>query len=214
MDTGIFIKGLVIGFSTSAPLGPIGVLCVQRSLNKGRLSGFISGMGAAFADTFYAILAGFGLTFVISFIEKHQLYFEIAGIALLFFIGLKIFYSNPIKQYRSKKPKSNLLEDFISVAFLTLSNPLALFLFLAVFAGLGFVHKEFNFISTFYLVLGVLCGAASWWFILSSLVGIFRNRFKLRSIWWINKIAGAIIILFGLIAVVGMFLFKHDLKHW
>lgn len=214
METGLFLKGILIGFSTSAPLGPIGVLCVQRTLNKGRVSGFVSGMGAAFADTFYAILAGFGLTFIIAFIEKQQLYFEIAGIALLFFLGLKLFYSNPIKQFRTKKQKNNLFEDFVSVALITISNPLALFLFLAVFAGLGFVYKEMNFISTFYLVLGVLSGAAAWWFILSSLISLFRKRFRLKSIWWINKIAGAIIILFGLFAIVGMFLFKNNLKYW
>ncbi|MBN2521519.1 MAG: LysE family transporter [Bacteroidales bacterium] len=208
METGLFLKGLLIGFSTSAPLGPIGVLCVQRSLNKGRLSGFISGMGAAFADTFYAILAGFGLTIIIAFIEERQLYFEIAGIALLFFIGIKIFYANPVKQIRSKRKKNTLFEDFISVALLTLSNPLALFLFLAVFAGLGLVHKQINMFMTFNLVIGVLVGATTWWFILSSLVNIFRERFRLKSIWWINKIAGAIIILFGLFAIIGMFLLK------
>src|SRR3972149_1033899 len=203
MDFGLFIKGIIIGFSTSAPLGPIGVVCVQRTLSKGRTSGFVSGMGAAFADTFYAILAGFGLSIIISFIEARQMYFEIAGIALCFFIGIKIFYSNPVKQFRPGNKKNSLFEDFASVALLTLSNPMALFFFLAVFAGLGLVHKEMDLKLTFYLAIGVLAGATAWWFILSSFINIFRDKFRLKSIWWINKIAGAIIILFGLFAIIG-----------
>lgn len=210
MEISLFIKGIAVGLSASAPLGPIGVLCVQRTLNKGRWPGFVSGMGAAFADTLYATIAGLGLGFIINFIEEKQLYFEITGIALLFFIGIKIFAANPIKQYRRRgKVKNNLFEDFFSVAFLTLSNPLALFLFLAVFAGLGLVNQGVNQFQTLYLTAGVLAGSTSWWFTLSSLVNKFRDKFKLRSIWWINKIAGAIIVLFGLFAIIGMFFIKH-----
>lgn len=209
MEIGLFFKGMLLGFLASAPLGPIGVLCVQRTVNKGRLSGFVSGMGAAFADTLYATIAGFGLTIIISFIEERQLYFEITGIALLFFLGFKIFYANPVKQFRSqKRGKNNLFEDFISVALITLSNPLALFYFLALFAGFGIVNQQASFFNTLILTLGVLSGASSWWFILSTIVGIFRDRFRLRSIWWINKIAGAIIVLFGLFATIGMFIIK------
>lgn len=205
MDLVWLFKGILIGISASAPLGPIGVLCVQRTLNKGRLSGFISGLGAALADTVYAIIAGMGLTIIINFIREQQLYFEIAGIALLFFLGFKIFYSNPAKQMRkSRRGESNLFEDFFSVSLLTISNPMALFLFLAVFAGLGLIKEDLDFYHTFQIVFGVLLGAAAWWFVLSTIVNKIRYKFRLKRLWWINKIAGAAIVLFGLASIIGM----------
>jgi len=212
MELSLFYKGIIIGFSASAPLGPIGVLCVQRTLSKGRLSGFVSGLGAAFADTIYATIAGLGLTMVITFIEEKQLFFEIAGVALLFFLGIKIFSANIVKQARKqKKQRNTLFGDFISVAFLTISNPLALFLFVAVFAGLGLVVEKINFMSTISFIIGVYSGATLWWFILSTIVNKFRDRFRLRSLWWINKIAGTIIVLFGLFAIIGMFFMNKNI---
>ena len=205
MDLVWLFKGILIGISASAPLGPIGVLCVQRTLNKGRLSGFISGLGAALADTVYAIIAGMGLTIIINFIREQQLYFEIAGIALLFFLGFKIFYSNTAKQMRKiRRGGSNLFEDFFSVSLLTISNPMALFLFLAVFAGLGLIKEDLDFYHTFQIVFGVLLGAAAWWFVLSTIVNKIRYKFRLKRLWWINKIAGAAIVLFGLASIIGM----------
>lgn len=211
MDISLFYKGIIVGFSASAPLGPIAILIIQRTLNKGRLSGFISGLGASFADTIYATIAGLGLTMVITFVEEKQLFFEIASVALLFFLGIKIFYSNIAKQIRAKKTQRHtLFGDFISVMLLTISNPLALFLFIAVFAGLGLVVEKIRFISTLSFIIGVYSGAALWWFILTTLVNKFRDRFKLRSLWWINKIAGIIIVMFGLFAIAGMFFLNKN----
>jgi threonine/homoserine/homoserine lactone efflux protein len=207
MDYSVLFKGIIIGFTVSAPMGPIGVLCVQRTLNKGRLSGFISGMGAAVADSLYAIIAGLGLSIIIDFISTRKLFFELIGISLLVIIGLKIISSNPIKQIRkARKRGNNLLSDFASIAILTISNPLSLFLFIAVFAGLGMMDDNINKLLTSYLVIGVFTGATLWWFILSSIVNLFRAKFRLRSLWWINKIAGAVLILFALISIIGMFI--------
>ncbi len=206
------IKGIIIGFAASVPLGPIGILCIQKTINKGRLSGFVSGLGAAFSDTFYAVIAGFGLTFITNFIVERQLYLKIIAGIILFYLGFKIFFTDPIKQYadQSKKRGKGLFGDFISIFFLTVSNPLAVFFFGGAFAAFGFVSEGSGFTSILFLTLGVFIGAALWWTILTTLVNLFRSRFKLRSLWWINKIAGIIVILFGVLAIISIFFLSED----
>ncbi len=197
------LDGIIIGFSASVPLGPIGVLCIQRTLNKGRLAGFFSGLGAAFSDTLYAIIAGFSLSFIVSFIEQQLLYIQIFGAAILIFLGIKIFYSNPAKQLRKqKRGKGNLFQDFVSTFLITISNPLAIFLFLAFFASFGVVKKGGDYFSHMLLIIGVMTGASLWWFILTSVVNLFRSKINLRRLWWLNKIAGATIVILVVIAFV------------
>jgi threonine/homoserine/homoserine lactone efflux protein len=198
-----FIDGMIVGFSASVPLGPIGVLCIQRTLNKGRISGFFSGLGAAFSDTIYAIIAGFSLSFIVSFIEQQLLYIQIFGAVVLILLGIYIFYSNPAKQLRKqKKGKGNLFQDFISTFFITISNPLAIFLFLAFFAGLGVVKPGDAGSKHLTIIGGVMAGASLWWFILTSVVNLFRSKINLRRLWWLNKIAGAAIVVLVVIAFV------------
>lgn len=205
MDFLFIIKGIIIGVLVSIPLGPVGVVCIQRTLNRGRWAGFFSGMGAAFADTIFAIIAVLGLSFIINFVEEHQLYFKIIGGVFLIFLGYRIFYTNPITQIRRQRNnKNNLFEDFLSVFLLTLTNPLAVFLFLAVFASLGILADELNYYVAFYIVLGITLGAALYWFSLSSFVNAFRKKFRLKSLWWLNKISGMSIMLFGLAAIVSL----------
>jgi len=203
MNLKYILDGIIIGFSASVPLGPIGVLCIQRTLNKGRLAGFFSGLGAAFSDTIYAVIAGFSLSFIVSFIEKQILYIQIFGALVLIFLGGKIFYSNPAKQLRKqKRGKGNLLQDFISTFFITISNPLAIFLFLAFFASFGVVKKGESYFNHLLLISGVMAGATLWWFILTSIVNLFRSKINLRRLWWLNKIAGASIVVLVIIAFV------------
>ncbi len=198
-----FLKGLVIGFVASIPLGPVGVLSIQRTINKGRLSGVVSGTGAAFVDTLYATIAVLGLGYIINFVEQQQLYIQIIGGSVLIFLGIKIFRTNPIKQLRRhRKSKSKLIEDFISIVFLTLSNPLGVFLFVAAFAGIGVVSSNANHLSIVFIILGVFIGAVFWWFLLSSLVDLFRAKFRLKQLWWVNKIAGLAIFIFGIIVFI------------
>ena len=203
MEFEFFVKGIIVGLSVSIPMGPIGVLCVQRTINKGRLSGFISGLGAAVADTIFAIIAGLGITFIINFLQKQQLFIQIFGSCFILYIGIKIFYTNPVKQFKKRsKKKNNLIEDFFSILLLTLSNPVFLFLFMAVFAGLNLVQEEPEYFSILSVISGVLIGASLWWFALSSFVNRFRRKFRLRRLWWINKISGGLIFLLGLVAVI------------
>ncbi|MBN2165912.1 MAG: LysE family transporter [Marinilabiliaceae bacterium] len=195
--------GFKIGFVASIPLGPIGVLCIQRTLSKGKLSGFISGIGAATSDAIYAIIAFFSLSYVVNFIEKQLLLLQIFGVVFLVFLGLKIFYTNPAKQLRRQNKKTNsYIQDFVSTFFLTITNPLYVFLFLGFFAGFRVVTPKSNIIDPLILIAGVLIGATTWWFVLTSIVNLFRSKINLRRLWWINKIAGASIVILVIAAFI------------
>ena len=201
----LFIKGILVGLLASIPLGPVGIICIQRTINKGKLSGFLSGIGAASADTIFAAIAGFSLTFIISYIEERQVVFQAIGGIVVLGLGIKIFYTNPIKQLRRHKRKmNNLLEDYLSVLIVTITNPLAIFLFIALFASLGIVSEGAGITPSLVATGGVLVGAATWWYILITLVDTFRSKFRLKQLWWINKISGALIFGLGAIALIGI----------
>jgi threonine/homoserine/homoserine lactone efflux protein len=203
------LNGFLVGFTASIPLGPIGVLCIQKTINKGRISGFVSGMGAASADTIYAIIAGFGLSFVSNLIISHQFYLRIIGAGVLLFMGYRIFRTNPAIQMRKTiQQKQNLLADYLSIMLLTISNPLTIFLFGAVFAGFGIIEGNADFKALFLLVTGVFMGALLWWTLLTGAINLFRNKFRLKRIWWINKITGVMIMLFSILAFISVFFIK------
>jgi len=204
MISSIFFQGLFIGILVSIPMGPIGVLCVQRTLHQGKKTGFISGIGAASADSFFAAIAGFGLTFISNFFENNQFYIMLAGALVLIFFGLRLFFTNAISQVRKfRLKKNNYFTDFISVFFLTLSNPITIIFFGLVFAGMGIVKNNPQSFSV--LISGIFFGAITWWFLLSSVVNIFRKYFRLRIIFYINRFAGVLIVVFGLVAVFNAF---------
>lgn len=206
MGVEFLIKGLIVGFLASIPLGPVGVLCIQRTINKGRYSGLISGMGAATVDMFFALVAALGLTYIINFIEEKQFFIQLIGGGVLILLGTKIFNTNPIKQIRKHRRKKNkLIEDYFSVLFLTLSNPLAVFLFIAAFAGIGMVTSNDSSLKSSLIILGVFLGATLWWSTLTFFIDFFRKHFRLKQLWWINKIAGVLIIIFGVAAMLSVF---------
>lgn len=204
------LKGILVGILVSAPMGPIGVLCIQKTVNKGRFIGFFSGLGAATADTIYAILATFGVTYITDFLSRNQILFQIIGIAVLLFLGFRMIFNNPIKQYRyyrSGLKKRNFIKDYVSVFFLTISNPLTIIFFGAAFTMLGlFVGEQINNYN-YFLVLGVFAGASAWWFLLTSLVDKFRKRFRLRNILVINRVSGIVIVVLSVVAVFKFFVF-------
>lgn len=196
------LKGISVGFLASVPLGPIGVLCIQRTLSRGKMVGFVSGLGAALSDTIYAILAGFSLTFVLNIIEAQKFWFQLFGAVVLLFMGVKIFMSNPVTQLRRQKAKhSDLFQDFASTFLITITNPLAIFLFIAAFSVVG---SEKNLASQLLLIAGVFLGASSWWLTLTLLVGMFRRKINPRRLYWINKIAGGTIVVLVVAAAVGL----------
>ncbi|WP_462317579.1 LysE family translocator [Marinilabilia sp.] len=195
------LDGMLVGFSASLPLGPIGVLVIQRTLQNGRFSGLTSGFGAAMSDTIYAIIAGFSLSYIVTFIESQILWIQLGGVIILTGLGVKIFRTNPAIQLRKQRAgKHSLVSDFVSTFFLTLSNPLAIFLFIAFFASFRVLKPEYGIWGHLIIIGGVFAGAAAWWTILTSLVALFRSKINLRRLFWINKIAGSAIVVFVIVA--------------
>ncbi len=200
MDISFFVRGLIIGFSIAAPVGPIGVLCMRRTLAEGWTSGLVSGLGAATADAIYGCIAGFGLTFVSSFLISQQVWVRLAGGVFLCYLGLRTLLRRPAEQAASVAGRG-LIGAYASTFLLTLTNPLTILSFAAIFAGLGVASSEGNYVSAAILVLGVFTGSALWWLLLSGGVGLFRTRFTSRSLLWVNRVSGAVIIGFGLFAL-------------
>lgn len=203
------LNGFIIGLTASIPLGPVGLICIQKTLNGRLKNGIASGLGAASADTFFAIVAAFGISAVHNFIEAQQFYLRIAGGMILIGLGLKFFLTNPAIQIRKQRNRGNSMwADFVSVFVLTLSNPLTVFVFGAVFAGFGIIPDNSTWFEMSELVLGIFIGAGTWWIVLVSTVNVFRYKFRLRRLWWMNKIMGVIITAFGLFAIVSVLFLK------
>jgi len=203
MNISFFLRGLIIGFSIAAPVGPIGVLCIRRTLAIGRTSGLISGLGAATADAIYGSIAGFGLTFISTILIRQQLWLHLIGGLFLCFLGLKIFFASPAKQEVSTKG-NDLLGAYTSTFFLTLTNPMTILSFAGIFAGLGVGSTGGNYISAVILVLGVFLGSALWWLILSGVVSMISTKVEPRRLRWVNRISGTIITIFGLFALLNL----------
>ena len=199
----LIAKGILIGLLVSIPLGPIGVLVIQRTVNKSRAAGLLSGMGAALSDTVYAIIAGFSLTFIIDFIQEHEMIFQTLGAMVVLGLGVHIFFKNPVTDLRRNRIRGNThLQDLLSSFLVTFSNPLTVFVFLAVFTSSGVAISLEQPYHAFFAILGIFTGAFLWWFSLSGIVSLFRHKINLRILWWINKTAGVIIVLFVLITVI------------
>ena len=196
---------MLIGIIASAPMGPVGVLCVQRTLNKGRWYGFVTGIGAAVSDMIYAAIAGFGMSFVMDILSNQQtrMYLQIAGSVLLFAFGLYTWRSDPTKKiHRSGNGKGTLWHNGVTAFLVTFSNPLIIFLFLASFAQFAFVmpNHPFEMLVGFMSIVG---GALVWWFGLTWLINKVRGKFDSNGIKLINQIIGAIVMLCSVLMLLG-----------
>jgi len=198
-----FFKGMVVGFSIAAPVGPIGVLCIRRSLADGRLIGFATGLGAATADAAYGCVAGFGLTAISNFLVGQRIWLALLGGAFLCYLGVRTFVSKPPEQ-AEKGRGVGLLSAYFSTLLLTLTNPATIFSFVAVFAGFGLAASP-NYFAASALVTGVFLGSALWWLILSNGVGLLRSRMDETWMQAVNRISGVIIFAFGLYALATLF---------
>jgi threonine/homoserine/homoserine lactone efflux protein len=197
---GLLVQGIVLGFSIAAPVGPIGVLCIRRTLQNGFKSGLASGLGAASADAVYGAIAAAGLTLAADFLAlaKQQIWLGILGGAFLLFLGVRTFLSPP-PEADGQEPQTNKLGgDYLSTFLLTLSNPITIFSFAAMFGGLNAGSGAGFRTGAFVLVLGVFSGSALWWLSLSMGVSFFRNTFSRGVMRWVNRTAGAVIVVFGL----------------
>src|SRR6185369_10443363 len=199
MTAGFFFKGLIIGFSIAAPVGPIGVLCIRRSLEQGTLAGLAAGLGAATADAVYGCIAGFGLTAVSGFLVRQQFWLALVGGGFLCYLGVRTFLSRPAEQSATLGTGS-LAATYGTTFLLTLSNPATILSFVAVFAGFG-LGQAADYAAAIVLVLGVFTGSALWWMILSGGVGLIRNRVNVQWMKAINRLSGCILLAFGLYAL-------------
>jgi threonine/homoserine/homoserine lactone efflux protein len=201
----IIVKGLIIGIVASAPMGPVGVLCVQRTLNKGRAYGIVTGTGAALSDILYALLTGYGLSFLYDIISNPgTLYWmQLLGAVVMFLFGVHTFRSNPVQNARNvSRNKSNLLHNGITGFFITLSNPLILLLFMALFTPFNFMLPDMPFVTQCVGYISIFGGAMLWWFFITYVVSKLRVRFDVRGIRVINRIIGVAVMLGALIGII------------
>lgn len=198
-----FFKGFTVGLLASIPLGPIGVLCIQRTLSKGKNSGFITGLGATTTDTFFAAISLFSLSFVHKLLSEYRNWVMVIGGVIVALFGLKLFFTNPVKQIkRVKTSGKRYWEDYFSTILMTVTNPGAFFLILGMFAFVGINTDGSNPLNLIAItLLGVATGAVLWWYVLSSGVNHFRNRMRLKQLVMINRVAGIIVMVLGMISV-------------
>jgi len=208
MDLSLLLKGILLGFSIAAPVGPIGIICIRQTISKGRLAGLSAGLGAASADAIYGAVAGFGITFISNFLISQQFLFRFFGGIFLCYLGIKTFVMKP-----SILKPGTLIDDnhnkgnsstYLTTLLLTLTNPMTIISFATIFSGLGLVEPDANYSSALQLILGVLLGSTSWWVLLSTITGSIRQRFNIESMRWVNRISGLIISSFGFYALFSL----------
>jgi len=206
-----FWRGLLLGFSIALPVGPIGVLCIRRTLTQGQMTGFLSGLGAATADAIYGSIAAFGLTVISAILMGHASGLRIVGGVFLCYLGWKTLRSAPANQAANSLALS-LWGAYTSTLLLTLTNPMTMLSFAAVFAGFGWAETDRSQSAAVILVAGVFAGSALWWLLLSSGVSLLRSlwalresRFNPQGLQWLNRISGLIIFFFGLVALMSWY---------
>lgn len=194
----LLLKSIILGLSVSAPVGPIGLLCIQRVLSRGRLAGFLTGFGAVTANIIYASIAAYGFSVVSVFLIEHQLLLKLIGSAFLFYLGLKTFLKEPASSAASLSGES-LMGMYLSTFLLMITNPVTILNFTAMFAGLGFEHSSAASMTAITLIGGVFIGAVSWWLVLSVAVSLFKTRLT-PHLGLVNKLAGILMIMLGILA--------------
>ncbi len=199
----MIIKGLIIGVIVSAPVGPMGILCIQRTLNGGRAHGISTALGATASDLLYAIIAAFSMSMVVDFIDSHRLMLQIIGSVIVFVFGFYTYATNPVSKLKKMRGgNQNYIQEFISSFLLTVTNPLVVFLFIALFAKYSYLTDETELVD---VILGIFCimlGACFWWTILVGVVSHFRDRFNLRGLYVINRSTGVLLMVIAFFSIV------------
>ncbi|UKI46343.1 MAG: LysE family transporter [Phocaeicola vulgatus] len=204
---GLVSKGFLIGVLVSAPMGPIGMLCIQRTLSKGRWHGFITGLGAALSDIIYAALTCLCMGMVVSFVEANQRPLQLLGSIVLALFGVYLFRSNPVRNLRKRKEKKlSFTQDFITAFLFTFSNMLIVLLYIGLFARFGFVLPEHSVWMILAGIGGIGIGAIVWWFLITYFISKLRRWFNVRGIWLMNKIVGSVIMIVSIIGFLMVFL--------
>jgi threonine/homoserine/homoserine lactone efflux protein len=204
----LLLKGALVGIIIAIPAGPVGVLCIRRTIFHGRRAGFVSGLGAATADAVFGIIAAFGLTVVSDLLLDYRDWLRIGGGALLLYIGITAFTADPLAGTQTQRDPEDLLNDYLSTFALTITNPITILAFLAIFAGIGFTGEEATIGRGAILVLGVWLGSLWWWAALSLGAGMMRRSFDKHHLVWIHRGSGGILVISG-VALIGSLLFEH-----
>lgn len=203
MDSQFLLRGIILGFSIAAPVGPIGVLCIRRTLNLGLVAGLASGLGAASADAIYGCIAAFGLTFVSDLLVRHQQWLRLGGGIFLIYLGVRTFLAQP-EARPTENRSSGSIGAYASTFVLTLTNPMTILSFAAIFAGLGIASTGTGYGSAALLVAGVFLGSALWWLLLSTGTSLLRSRLDASVLRWVNRFSGIVIAGFGVAALASL----------
>ncbi|MGF1623741.1 MAG: LysE family translocator [Alphaproteobacteria bacterium] len=196
----LFIKAVLAGLAIAAPVGPVGVMCVQRTLHEGRLAGLIAGLGAACADAVFGVVAAFGVAAITDFMLAHRTWLELGGGILLLLLALRIYTKRAVDRIRRPEPHTHLAA-FASTFVLTITNPITILAFAAVFASLGLGLDSLDLTGASILVGGVFLGSALWWLGIAASAGLLRNRISEDNMTWMNRGAGLLIGAFGVYAL-------------
>jgi threonine/homoserine/homoserine lactone efflux protein len=202
------LKGVLVGIIIAVPAGPVGVLCVRRTIFYGRLAGFMSGLGASTADAVFGIIAGFGLTVVSDWLLGYQSWLRLVGAGFLFYIGISAFTADPLRGTQSQRDPEGLLADYASTFLLTITNPITILAFLAIFAAIGFTGSEATLGRAGILVVGVWLGSLLWWAALAVGAGMVRLSFDREHLVWINRASGGILVCSG-VGLLGSLVLRH-----
>ncbi len=198
----LFIQGLLVGLAIAAPVGPIGILCIQRTLHKGFKMGLATGLGAALADGSYGLMAGLGLSALSTFLIQQASHIQLAGAFFLFYLGLKLILKKPVNHLTAKFAEKSAFHALYTTYLLTLTNPMTILSFIAIFAGLGLGTLHASVMQAITLVAGITVGSAIWWLFLTSFISRVLHK-RINNVWLqrINVISGFILMLFGAAAV-------------
>lgn len=204
-----FIKGVFVGFVIAAPVGPVGIMCIHRTIAQGKIAGYVSGLGAALADTFFGAIAAFGFGFIAGPLIEHNNWLRFVGGSVLCLIGLRSLLTRKLPPPATRDRKG-LIGDFVSAFLVTLTNPITVISFAAIYAALNIPHLADNLRWGFALTLGVFVGAAVWWLLLTIVAGAFHGRVAERGVLWINRISGAVILIFGVLLLISLVSMDND----
>jgi len=202
VNIGLLIKSFIIGLSIAAVVGPISVLCIQRTLSRGYVYGLISGLGVATADGTYGSIAAFGLTAISTFLVNEEVWIRTIGGVFLLYLGVRTILSKPAEKAASAAKARNLPGAYASILLLTLTNPLTILSFAAIFAGIGVSSGKGGYLAAALVVTGVFLGSATWWLLLTSGVSLLRRKITPRWLAWLNRISGAVLVIFGVVALL------------
>jgi threonine/homoserine/homoserine lactone efflux protein len=197
MHIELLLQAIVLGFSIAAPVGPIGVLCIRRTLAHGRRIGFVSGLGAATADGAFALMGGLGMTALSALLVQQQMWLRLIGGAFLCWLGLRTFLAKPASQNADAPDRPSVWGAYGSTVLLTFTNPATIIMFAGLFAGMSQIAAG----GAAWFALGIFAGSALWWLLLAAIAGVLRRSLSPNAMMWINRVSGMVIFAFGFAAI-------------